>query len=252
MHEGSTQTHAKTAAVAGKFLAKARLKQPDLCMVDHILARCKWAVRLGADDIAEARGVERALHGADVRLQAHHVYVVALHRSTRNSCKPNTGVAAVNLVDSTSCKHAKRASLHLRTRQIAAWLCNRTQLCCQGRAKAVCCHAVRHICFGAWAVNYVRTFPPHKQPSLVHAYQRSYLKMAAKLTQQHVRWLREYEAELAGRDLPDAMHCLCKRAKNYVYKETGSRPAARAFWDSSPSLCCLLSTWGHWHACMHV
>ena len=46
-------------------------------MVDHMLARCEWAVRLGADDIAEARGVERALHGADVRLQAHHVYEVA-------------------------------------------------------------------------------------------------------------------------------------------------------------------------------
>ena len=65
-------------------------------MVDHMLARCAWAARLGADDIAEARGVERALHGADVRLQAHHVYVTANDRSRRNSCKPNTGASAVN------------------------------------------------------------------------------------------------------------------------------------------------------------
>ena len=219
-------------------------------MVDHMLARCKWAVRLGADDIAEARGVERTLHGTDVRLQAHHVYEVAYQRSKRNSCKPNTGVVAVNLVDSTSCKHAKRALLHLRTRHIAAWLCNRTHLCFQGRAKAVCCHAVRHVRKGAWAVEYVRTFPPDKQPSLVHAYQRSYPKMAANLTQQHVRWLREYEAELAGRDLPDAMHCLCTRAENYVYRKAGSRPAARAFWRSLHSLCCHLSAFGHWRACM--
>ena len=215
--------------VAGVFLAEAKRAQPGLCMVDHMLARCKWAARLGADDIAEARGVERALHGTDVRLQAHHVYEVAQHRSKRNSCKPNTGVVAVNLVDSTSCKHAQRASLHLRTRQIAAWLCIRTQLCFQGRARAVCCHAVRHIRSGACAVEYVRAFSPDKQPSLVHAYQRSYPKMAAKLTQQHVTWLREYEAELAGRDLPDAMHCLCKRAKSYAYGETQGRPDKRAF-----------------------
>ena len=65
-------------------------------MVDHMLARCEWAVRLGAEDIAEARGVERALHGADVRLQAHHVYQVALNRSRRKSSRPTTGVAAVN------------------------------------------------------------------------------------------------------------------------------------------------------------
>ena len=102
-------------------------------MVDHMLARCKWAAQLGADDIAEARGVERALHGANVQMQAHHVYEVAYQRSKRNSYKPNTGVVAVNLVDSTSCKHAQRASLHLRTRQTAAWLCNRTHLCSQGR-----------------------------------------------------------------------------------------------------------------------
>ena len=115
-------------------------------MVDHMLARCEWAARLGADDIAEARGVERELHGADVRLQAHHVYEVAYERSKRNSCKPNTGVVAVNLVDSTSCKHAQRASLHLRTRQIAAWLCNRTQLCFQGRAKLLA--AMQYATFG--------------------------------------------------------------------------------------------------------
>ena len=65
-------------------------------MVDHMLERCEWAARLGADDIAEARGVERALHGADVRLRAHHVYVTANVRSRRNSCKPNTGASAVN------------------------------------------------------------------------------------------------------------------------------------------------------------
>ena len=76
---------------AGKFLAKAKRAQPGLCMVDHILARCKWAARLGADDIAEARGVERALHGADVRLQAHHVYDVARKRSKRHSSQPTTG-----------------------------------------------------------------------------------------------------------------------------------------------------------------
>ena len=219
-------------------------------MVDHMLARCTWAARLGADDIAEAHGVERALHGADVRLQAHHVYLAASNRSRRNSCKPNTGAVAFNLVDSTSCKHAQRASLHLRTRQIAAWLCNRTQLCFQGRAKAVCCHAVRHIRKGAWAVEYVRTFPPDIQPALVHAYQRSYPETAAKLTQQHVRWLREYEAELAGRDLPDAMHCLYTRAANYVYRKAGSRPAPCAFWGSLRSLCCFLCQ--PWATGMHA
>ena len=71
----------------------------------------------------------------------------------------------------------------------------------------------------------------------MHAYQRSYSEKAAKLTQQHVRWLREYEAELAGRDLPDAMHCLYRRADDYIYKNTGSKPAARAFWGSLQSLC---------------
>ena len=100
-------------------------------------------------------------------------------------------------------------------------------------------------------MEYVCAFPSDKRPSLVHAYQRSYPEKAAKLTQQHVTWLREYEAELAGRDLPDAMHCLCGRAKEYVYRKTGSRPAARAFWGSSPSLCCHLSALGHWHACMY-
>ena len=109
---------------------------------------------------------------------------------------------------------------------------------------------MRHIRNGAWAVEYVRTFPPDKQPSLVHAYQRSYPEKAAKLTQQHVRWLREYEAELAGRDLPDAMHCLYVRAKGYIYRKTGSRPAARAFWGSLQSLCCHLSALGHWRECM--
>ena len=67
----------KSTPVAGVFLAKAKRAQPGLCMVDHMLARCTWAARLGADDIAEAHGVERALHGADVRLQAHHVYLAA-------------------------------------------------------------------------------------------------------------------------------------------------------------------------------
>jgi hypothetical protein len=61
-----------------------------------MLARCEWAARLGADDIAEARGVERALHGADVRLQAHHVYEVASNRSMRRSSQPTTGASAVN------------------------------------------------------------------------------------------------------------------------------------------------------------
>ena len=131
---------------------------------------------------------------------------------------------------------------------VVAWLCNRTRQHFSGR---VCCHAVRHVRYGAWAVAYLRTFPPDKQPSLVHAYQHSYPKVAAKLTQQHVTWLREYEAELAGRDLPDAMHCLCRRAEKYIYRETGSRPTTRAFWGSSPSLCCLLSALGHWHACMY-
>ena len=63
-------------------------------MVDHILARCKWAERLGADDIAEARGVERALRGANLRLQAHHVYMLALNRSKRRSSQPTTGRVA--------------------------------------------------------------------------------------------------------------------------------------------------------------
>ena len=60
-------------------------------MVDHILVRCKWAARLGADEIAEARSVERALRGADARLQAHHVYTAAHVRSMRKSSQPTTG-----------------------------------------------------------------------------------------------------------------------------------------------------------------
>ena len=81
-------------------------------------------------------------------------------------------------------------------------------------------------------MDYVRTFPPEKQPSLVHAYQRSYPTTAAKLTQQHVRWLREYEGELAGRDLPDAMHCLCVRAKSYAHGQAQGRPDKRALWTA--------------------
>ena len=69
--------------------------------MDHILARCKWAARLSADDIAEARGVERVLRGADVRLQAHHVYTIALHRSKRRSSQPTTGMAAAHQLCTT-------------------------------------------------------------------------------------------------------------------------------------------------------
>ena len=112
---------------------------------------------------------------------------------------------------------------------------------------------MRHIRSGARAVKYVRTFPPDKQPSLVHAYQRSYPEKAAKLTQQHVRWLREYEAELAGHDLPDAMHCLYRRARTYAYRMAIGKPADSALWLSL-HMCCVLSFFQSWaitvHACV--
>ena len=154
------------------------------------------------------------------------------------------------LAVSLTCKHDWCSSLHVCACLAIAELYNTSEQKVRCLACNVRCHAVRHLRRGARAVKYVRTFPPDKQPSLVHAYQRSYAEQPAKLTQQHVRWLREYEAELAGRDLPDAMHCPYGRAKEYVYRTTGGRPAARAFWRSSLLLCCHLSALGHWRACM--
>ena len=155
------------------------------------------------------------------------------------------------LAVSLTCKHRWCSSLHVCACLAIAGLHNTSAQKVCSLACDVRCHAVRHRRLGARAVKYVRTFPPDKQPSLVHAYQRSSPKMAAKLTQQHVSWLREYEPELAGRDLPDAMHCLYTRAQEYVYRKTGSRPAARAFRRSMQSLCCHLSALGHWRACMY-
>ena len=106
-------------------------------------------------------------------------------------------------------------------------LCNSTKHKAFGHWHHVRYRAVRCVLTGVRAVEYVRTFPPDKQPSLVHAYQHVYPNMAAKLTQQHVAWLREYEAELAGHDLPDAMHCLYKRSKSYASGATQGRPTKR-------------------------
>ena len=93
------------AAVAGVFLAKAKRAQPGLCMVDHMLARCKWAARLGDDDIAEARGVEHALRGADMRLQAHHVYGTANVRSRRKLMQAKHRCSCCQLAASTPSEH---------------------------------------------------------------------------------------------------------------------------------------------------
>jgi hypothetical protein len=153
-----------------------------------------------------------------------------------------------------TCKHDWCSSLHVCACLAIAALYNSSEQKVCSLACDVRCHAVRHRRFGARAVKYVRAFLPDKQPSLVHAYQRSYPEKAAKLTQQHVRWLREYEAELAGRDLwPDAVHCLYKRADRYVYRETGGRPAARAF--GAHCSCCVVicQPWATGvHACVVI
>ena len=60
-------------------------------MVDHLLAVSKLAPKLGVEDIEEMRKVEADLSGADVRLQAHHVYQKARDRSRRHSSHPTTG-----------------------------------------------------------------------------------------------------------------------------------------------------------------
>ena len=73
------------------MLVKAKQAHPSLSMVDHLLAVSKIAPRLGVEDIEDMRKVEADLSGADVRLQAHHVYVTALHRSTRIASQPTTG-----------------------------------------------------------------------------------------------------------------------------------------------------------------